>query len=254
MLSRVLPMSRSSLRSPFAVARSPLAATILSAMVAMAWALGCGSSGLYSAKDDADAGAVRREASPVDPPSPGPALDAGLGPSPSCERYCELVTANCTGDRAQYGSVDECLAFCAHVPLEETGREVDEKEAASVACRQYWADGPSRTSPETYCLAAGPFGDNACGDRCTAFCGVVLSACPPDGDHVAYRSHPECATDCAGFSFVDSGADGGGEGPDGPSEGDSLNCRLYWLRAATMDAGACVALAPQSEACQETER
>ena len=98
-------------------------------------------------------------------------------------------------------------------------------------------------------LAAGPFGGNACGDRCTAFCSVVLSACSPDGGNVAYASQPECATACAGFSYLDEQTDGGGEGPDGPTEGDSLNCRLYWLRAATMDADKCAALAPQSDVC-----
>ena len=216
----------------------------------MSWALGCSSSDVLQPGSVAsDGGIVRRDAGPVDPAEAGAPLDASKGPPPTCEKYCRLVMENCAGDHAQYGSEEECLAFCTHLPLEQPMREADENEAASVACRQYWADAPARTSPESYCLAAGPFGGNTCGDRCTAFCGVVLSACPPEGNHVAYASQPECATACAGFSYVDAGIDGGGEGPSGPSDGDSLNCRLYWLREATMDPAKCSALAPQSDVC-----
>ena len=214
------------------------------------WSAGCSSSALDSASA-ADGGTIRRDAAPVDPTEAGPQLDAGTGPPPSCEKYCDLVMASCSGDNAQYASTEECLGFCTHLPLVQPTREAEEKAAASVACRQYWADGPARTSPEIYCLAAGPFGGNACGDRCTAFCDVVLSACSPDGGVKAYASQPECASACAGFSYRDAGTDGGGEGPSGPEQGDSLNCRLYWLRAATMAPEKCSALGPQDDVCKD---
>ncbi|MBX3219556.1 MAG: hypothetical protein KF795_03485 [Labilithrix sp.] len=210
---------------------------------------GCGEADLETASSG-DGGAVRRDAAPVDPTEGGLPVDAGLGPPPDCEKYCDLVMENCAGAEAQYASTDECLAFCAHLPLVEPMRGTDEKAAPSVACRQYWADAPARTSPKAYCLAAGPFGGNTCGDRCTAFCSVALSACTPDGGVTAYASQPECATACAGFSYRDSNADGGGEGPDGPEDGDTLNCRLYWLRQATTDPTRCAALKVQSDACR----
>jgi len=241
-----LPMSRF---TPLAVAS--LGAFLGMSMVFGASTAGCSSdeeAGLASA---ADAGTLRRDASPVDPREAGPALDASPGPVPSCEKYCDLVMHNCTGDDAQYDSIEDCRAFCAHLPLAQPTREAEEKAAASVACRQYWADGPARTSPKAYCLAAGPFGGNTCGDRCTAFCNVVLSACSPDGGVTAYASQPECATACADFTYRDRGADGGGEGPNGPSDGDSLNCRLYWLREATKDAEKCTSLNPQSDVCKD---
>jgi len=235
----------------FAFAVCALASVVTGLGLVASSIAGCSDSDVQTASASSDAGALRRDAAPVDPTQPSPQLDAGTGPVPSCMKYCQLVMENCTGESAQYGSTEECLAFCDHLPLEQPTREADEKEAASVACRQYWADGPARTSPKTYCLAAGPFGGNACGDRCTAFCSVVLSACSPDGGAVvAYRSQPECATACAGFSYRDASTDGGGEGPDGPVDGDTLNCRLYWLRAATMDPEKCAALAPDSEVCQ----
>jgi hypothetical protein len=158
---------------------------------------------------------------------------------------------NCTKANAQYASKEECLALCEHLPLTRPASEGAAKDAPSVACRQYWADSPARTNPDTYCLAAGPLGGNACGDRCTAFCSIVLSACSPDGGVVAYESQPECATACVGFSYRDAGTDGGGESPDGPTTGDTLNCRLYWLREAAMTPDKCSLLAPQSDACRD---
>lgn len=198
-----------------------------------------------------DASPLRRDAAPVEPSEGGgPSLDAGITPPPpSCSRYCDLVTANCTGKSAQYASREDCLAFCAHLPLGEATTE-DVKSSATVACRQYWADTPAKTDPDTYCLAAGPFGGNTCGDRCTAFCSVLLSACSPDAGKAPYASQPECATACAGFTYRDGGIDGGGEGPYGPDGGDTLNCRLYWLREATEYVGACMNLAPDSDVCK----
>jgi hypothetical protein len=211
---------------------------------------GCGGEVPVAAPFSNDATPIRRDAGPVDPKEAGPPLDAGSAPAPSCAKYCDLVMAHCTEANTQYASVGECLAFCGHLPLAQPTTEADEKEAASVACRQYWADGPARTSPETYCLAAGPFGGNVCGDRCTAFCGVLLSACAPDGGSPAYSTQPECATACAGFLYRDPVADGGGESPAGPESGDTLNCRLYWLRAATNDPQKCQKLRPNEDICK----
>jgi hypothetical protein len=157
---------------------------------------------------------------------------------------------NCTGSFAQYTSPAECAAFCQHLPLEAQDPSATEKEGASIACRQYWADSPARTNPKAYCLAAGPFGGNVCGDRCTAFCDVLWDTCAESNQAVApYSTRPECASACANFSYRDAGIDGGGEGPDGPDAGDSLNCRLFQLRNAVADAGACAALRPDGGAC-----
>jgi hypothetical protein len=201
--------------------------------------------------DSVDASPLRREAAPVEPTeAAGPALDAGITPPPpSCAKYCELVTTNCTGFNAQYISRADCLAFCAHLPLTEPSGQADMKASASVACREYWAGAPAKTSPETYCLAAGPFGGNTCGDRCTAFCSVLISACSPDAGEAPYASQPDCATACASFTYRDGGSDGGGEGPFGPDAGDTLNCRLFWLRAATRSPLACIYLAPENDIC-----
>lgn len=228
--------------------------SLLAAAAGLGWfpfaAGGCGNVS-FETVGASDAGTVRRDAAPVDPIEPGPHLDAGQLPPPSCEKYCQLVMANCTGANAQYASEDECLAFCAHVPLNEVNGGGNTKSAPTVACRQYWADGPAHTQPDVHCLAAGPFGGNTCGSRCTTFCNVLLSACPPDSEHGPYENSPDCANACAGFPYRDAGAGGGGEGPDGPNHGDSLNCRLHWLRAATTDPTTCEFLGLTSEPCSD---
>lgn len=166
-------------------------------------------------------------------------------PAPSCQRYCELVVENCKGASRQYVSAADCLAFCKHLPEGKAG----EMNEPSLACRQYYAGNPSRANPERYCRAAGPFGgDNECGSRCTAFCDVALSACGDAG--APYATKPDCESACTRYVFVDASTDGGGETPTGPASGDTLNCRLYWLRRAVNDAGACAALGEQSSTCK----
>ena len=108
---------------------------------------GCSSSPLES-PTGADAGSPRLDGALVDPPPEGGgSLDAGVGITPNCERYCGLVMGNCTGSNAQYASKDECLAFCAYLPPVQPSGDVEEKHTASLACRQYWANSPARTDP-----------------------------------------------------------------------------------------------------------
>lgn len=226
-----------------------------SVAIAAAAVVACGSSeeDLPTGGTSSDAStAIKRDSAPVDPVESGAFLDAGLAPPPTCEKYCDLVTTNCMGANAQYASKEECLGFCTYLPLWErrTGA-AEEKTSASVACRQYWADGPAKTDPAEVCLSAGPFGGSACGDRCTAFCDVVLSACSPDGGAAPYEDRGACATACASFSYRDAGLDGGGEGPSGPAAGDSLNCRLFQLRAAVLDPKKCATLRTETTTCKD---
>jgi hypothetical protein len=178
----------------------------------------------------------------------GGTYDSGTptGPEPSCTTYCDLVTASCTGDQAQYASRAECLEVCTRLPAGDAG----DIESNTVACRQYYAGSPARTNAGGYCLAAGPFGGGVCGDRCIAFCGLTLGACSADAAAAPYGSYPDCQTACAGYAYKDGGADGGGEPPTGPASGDTLNCRLFHLRAAVHDGSGCGNLGADSGACR----
>jgi hypothetical protein len=181
-------------------------------------------------------------------PADGGTYDAGSppGPEPSCTGYCDLVMASCTDAQAQYASRAECLALCGHLPAGDAG----DKETNSVACRQYYAGSPARTDAPGYCLAAGPFGGGVCGDRCTAFCGLALGACSPSAPAAPYAGYPDCQTDCAGYAYKDGGVDGGGEAPDGPASGDTLNCRLFHVRSAVTEGTGCVNVGLDSGACR----
>lgn len=198
-------------------------------------------------------GGLSRDADPVDvfDGTPGP-TDAGVSPLPplACDEYCALVQSHCSGEHTQYASTEDCLSFCRHIPA---GDPHEPKATAGMYCRQWYAGNPSLTDPETYCAAAGPFGGGICGDRCTAFCQVAVSACvpeTPDAGAAPYASLPKCKTECLEYAFREAGADGGGEGLDGPTTGDTLNCRMHHLRSAVADAGSCEALGADAGSCR----
>jgi len=181
-------------------------------------------------------------------PAEGGAYDAGTpqGPEPDCTTYCEQVMGSCTGPHAQYASASQCHELCQRLPAGDAG----DTKNNTLACRQYYAGSPARTSAGDYCLAAGPFGGGVCGDRCIAFCALTLGACSPDAGPAPYESYPACQTACAGYSYLDGGADGGGEPPDGPTTGNTLNCRLFHVRSAIHDGSGCADLGPDAGDCR----
>ena len=198
-------------------------------------------------------GGVRRDGGPVAVPDASSA-DAGEDlRNPSCSTYCNLVMDACTGANAQYRSRTECIRFCA---LFETGT-ASETDTNTLGCRQYYAGTPSKSNADSYCNAAGPYGGNVCGDRCTAFCQMVTTVCsveagaPPND--VPYPSYPDCQTACSGIAYTDGGtADGGYDGSDafGPESGDTLNCRLFHFREAVVSGMGCGDLGTSSNVCR----
>lgn len=207
-------------------------------------AAACGDTAAVNrATNDPDA-SFTRDGGIVEPPEAGGGSDAGSPPpGPSCENYCDLVMAACTDDNLQYASRAECLAVCALLPLGKDGA----KNESSVGCRELYAGGPAKTDSVAYCAAAGPFGGNLCGDRCNAFCQLTVAACTPDaGKGGPYKSYADCQTACAQLVYSDAG----GEGPGGPQDGDTLNCRLFYLRGAVFDPSKCVHVSADSGACR----
>lgn len=206
----------------------------------------CGGADATSTSTPGSDASTKKDAPTIEPPDGG-AYDSGPAPEPpSCAKYCDLVMESCAGAHAQYASRDECLAFCEALPLGAAG----DQDTNSVACRQLYAGSPARTDAVTYCLAAGPFGGGVCDDRCTSFCQLTLTACSPEAGVAPYPSYADCRTVCEGFAFRDGGTDGGGEGVDGPTSGDTLNCRLYHLREAVREGQGCADLGADSGACR----
>lgn len=208
----------------------------------------CSNTAATSADPSGENDASHRDASIVEPVEGG-TFDAGNPPSPvpECATYCDSVLDSCKDKHEQYGSRDECLAFCARLPPGKTG----ESAGNTVACRQFYAGSPSKIDAVSYCGAAGPFGGGGtCGDRCPVFCELALSACAPEAGAAPYGSYPDCQTACVGFSYKDGGVDGGGEPTTGPTTGNTLNCRLYYLREAITAGTSCENLGANSAACR----
>jgi hypothetical protein len=141
-------------------------------------------------------------------------------PKTLCERYCDTVMANCTGDFPVYRSRSVCDQVCKVLPA---GREGD-TSVNSVECRLHFAE-LAATIGETNvnCPAAGPGGDGLCGANCDGFCTIALAACPDSP-----ISGLGCAKACSDLP------DPGGYNSN-IETGNSIECRLYHASAATVD-------------------
>ena len=158
--------------------------------------------------------------------SAGAGGSAGEPPlAPLCDRYCDTVAGACTGQYQQYASREACLAVCGKLdagsPTNPTGNTVE--------CRLARAEFAETTGEaQDYCFSAGPGGAGQCGTDCEGFCAIMAKTCDLMG------SYDQCLPQCA-------------EVPDlsGPPDnvtydisiqaGDSLQCRLFHVTAATLD-------------------
>lgn len=220
--------------------------TIIAALMLVASCSSSPASSRFLAAVDA---APSRDGSLVHLPDAGPMSPEPTFPVPDCSSYCSSVMDHCRGNQAQYASREECLAFCARIPIGQTG----DTDGNSIACRQSYAESPARTDSVTYCPAAGPFDSRPCGERCPVFCGMVLSVCSPGVDSgvaAPFNDYSECQTACLDFLYLDGGVDGGSGTVGGPTSGDSLNCRLYYLRQVLTTGSGCENLGGSSSECR----
>jgi hypothetical protein len=167
----------------------------------------------------------------------GTRTDATTPSIPSCETYCSLMSANCSGTRLQYLTPDVCLAMC---PVFDLGA-LDDDAKPSLGCRQKHA-ALAANDPATHCASAGPLGGNLCGDRCKNFCAVEIARC----GILAYLEK-ECSAACPMFAYDPSLS------ITSDQENDTLNCRSYHLQASypndTARATHCVHTAKASDMC-----
>ena len=158
--------------------------------------------------------------------------DANLDPlsagAPTlCETYCDTVAANCTGNVAVYTTNDVCLGFCGHLAVGTAGDE----QGDSTECRLTQADNAARTGePNVHCPIAGPAGGGTCGSNCDAYCTVFQQECA-DRFNQAYADLAACQTDCQA-NIPDLGTYNANM-----SSGNSVQCRLWHLTAASLDPG-----------------
>lgn len=150
--------------------------------------------------------------------SAGGEAGGGAGGEPSlCESFCDLVQETCQDEFQVYESVASCLAVCGFLPEGEP----DDASGNSVYCRMHSAALIHDIGePEFHCPAAGPGGNGLCGDNCEGFCTIMEGACPD-----FYTDRDECTADCpedlGGFDISQRA-------------GDTMQCRLYHVSAATL--------------------
>lgn len=131
------------------------------------------------------------------------------------------MQANCTGPNAAYTSLDVCLGVCATLP--PGGPE--EPIGNTVACRLEQARMAGNSpEPEEYCPGASFGGADDCGEDCETYCMVLQSTCPEQ-----YAAAADCVPKCRALSRAPSQA------PIDNHEGDTLDCRLAHLSAATLE-------------------
>ena len=145
--------------------------------------------------------------------------------APLCDRYCDTVAAACTGQFEQYASRDACLAVCesldAGSPTDPTGNTIE--------CRLARAEFAQTTGePQDYCFSAGPGGAGQCGTDCEGFCTIMAKTCTLMG------SYDQCLPQCAEVPDL-SGPPDNVTYDTSIQAGDSIQCRLFHVTAATLD-------------------
>lgn len=144
----------------------------------------------------------------------------------SCDDYCDLVTANCSGEHAVYASRDTCMGTCALIALGSPG-----DSGNTVACRLEQARAAGETGePSDHCPIAGPGGRGFCGDDCTFFCENLPVVCGEAVEIPAALSDAECIASCEALDAKDD--DETYSIPDDDNE-DSRDCRILHLTNAT---------------------
>jgi len=177
----------------------------LAPLLAVGLALACPAD---DADTDSDATASSTAASSE--PTTGSAVDL------TCDDYCNLVTTNCSGPIAQYGT-DTCKPVCEAFPR----GTLEDRDGNTLGCRLYHA-GAAASDPEMHCTHAGPGGAGVCGDNCEGFCTVAAAACPG-----TFADDAACMDACKAYDMAET-YDAGDQG------GNTFACRLYHLTVATV--------------------
>jgi hypothetical protein len=156
--------------------------------------------------------------------------DAEVDPTfnADCEEYCGLINSVCIDGNTQYVAREACINMCLLMPPGNEGDLIDN----TLACRLTNAEAANLEREAQPCALAGPAGvdvnDNGCGSVCESYCFFLDKIC-----NVEFRDTfgniSTCLTRCEA------------EIPSRPepfstqfTTGNSVECRLYHLGAATI--------------------
>jgi len=156
--------------------------------------------------------------------------DAGDGgtDSPACLAYCAQVAKSCIGPNTVYASQAVCLAVCATLPPGSSATPTGN----TLACRAEQARLAETTGEvKLYCPPAGPGGGSGddggaplCGSNCDGYCTLMEEICP-----TIFPTHQTCIESCSSVPDI-------GGYNIALMEGDTIQCRLYHVSAATQGA------------------
>jgi hypothetical protein len=141
-------------------------------------------------------------------------------PAPDCATYCTSIQASCTTEQGGYPDEATCLSVCGAAGW-DVGTSAD-TSGNTLGCRTYHA-GAAATDAVTHCPHASLFGGGVCGDVISNYCDSIAHVCTGDN---APTWTADCATDAAAYAA----------GTPGDTSGDTLECRLYHLGVAHVDA------------------
>jgi hypothetical protein len=167
-------------------------------------------------------------------------------PSSLCQTYCAAITANCTGDLAQYTDLEACLAVCDALP-----EGWDDNGSNTVRCRLEQAEkATSQDAASYFCPQAGPSGGGECGWSCDAYCSVMMAFCTSKstGGLAYYPSSGACKQACREVPQDDEPYS-----VSAHSTGPHLQCRLVHACAAAGDPANQCAAALGGSPCQAPE-
>ncbi len=162
--------------------------------------------------------------------------DATLDPNAGdagglCGTFCKTVQKNCVFPFQVYFSETTCKAVCNALTPGEVGDEL----ANTVQCRLHAAEKAGSTGESfLYCPQAGPGGDGVCGTNCVGYCTLYAAFC----DIEDFTDLKGCQSECEGTpSSPGIPTLGPGTFNVGIDTGNSLECRLYHVSAASQDKG-----------------
>ena len=143
-------------------------------------------------------------------------------PKPSCEAYCDAITASCSGENAQYQDHASCMIYCesyAQLPI----GELSDTAGNTVGCRTYHAGvaATDEASAEVHCPHAGPSGGDVCGTWCENYCDLAATNCT--GSNALFTDDASCAAACAAYDDT---------GIPLAAAGDNVQCRIFYLGVA----------------------
>jgi hypothetical protein len=153
-----------------------------------------------------------------------------------CGAYCELMSANCTGDNTQYLE-DPCLQSCNFA----IDGEVGDTSGDTIQCRTTYAE-LAEGAPAVNCNKAGPSGGGVCVPVEESPCGIYCDDMDKNCDSV-FPTVQDCLDACPGYNT------GGNVGDE---TGDTLQCRMTHASLAGSLPEACAEAGPSGgDACTD---